>query len=42
MCSVGYVVERYEPSASSETIRVPGAARSGFTASSNLVGPREL
>ena len=38
----GYVGDRDDPAASSDTIRLPGATRSGFSRWSNRVGPREL
>src|SRR3954447_5854214 len=41
-CHCGYVVLRYDLLDSSETMRVPGASRSGLTARSYRVGPREL
>src|SRR5262252_3062604 len=40
--STGYLVTRYEPAASSDTILLPGAATAGFIVKSYLVGPREL
>ena len=33
---------KYDPTTSSDTIRVPGATTSGFTPKSYFVGPREL
>jgi len=38
----GYILAMYDPLASSETMRVPGATTSGLTARSNRVGPFEL
>ena len=38
----GYVVARYDPCASSDTILLPGATTSGFSSMSYRVGPREL
>src|SRR5215813_8097453 len=40
--SAGYVVARKLPGDSSETMRLPGAIRSGFTTWSLAVGPLEL
>src|ERR1041385_6237380 len=38
----GYVVDSALPAADADTMRLPGATRSGFSTPSTAVGPREL